>query len=217
MQEHDASRALVLLGGALSHFTLRKTDWDMIIAADSGATHALDQGVLPDRVVGDFDSLPAHYLMELEAHKVEMKRLQVDKDLTDGEAAVEWAIRLGAKTVVLAGGLGGRFDHTMGNVLLLHRLAKAQVFGYVTDGRQRVYLVDGPMQLYGTPGDQLSIVPLTPTLEGVHMNGVRWPLVDATLSLGSTRSLSNELIEPRVNIALSSGLALLITVPRSML
>ena len=60
---------------------------DMVVAADGGARFLLEQGIRPDVVVGDFDSLPAGAVERLEAAGVELVRHPVRKDRTDGEMA----------------------------------------------------------------------------------------------------------------------------------
>lgn len=216
MKERTSKPTLILLGGELYDFPIVADDYEAIIAADSGAAHALRQGVLPSFVVGDFDSLAPEDEAALTAQGVVTKRLPVAKDLTDGQAAVDLALSLGSRQLVLAGALGGRFDHSMGNVLLLHRIQLAGATGWVTDGRQRVYLLTHRLEFSGGIGDQLSIVPLTETVTGVHVSGVRWPLSDAKLRLGETLSLSNELTEPTVRLAVERGMALVVVTPLAL-
>lgn len=217
MHQKDVRPGLLLLGGELFDFPIRPDDWAFIAAADRGAQHALEQGVLPDWVVGDFDSLPEHMCQSLRSAGVPIEQLPVDKDLTDGEAALKRAMTSGVETVVLAGGLGGRFDHTLGNVLLLTHLYDAGLFGWVTDGRQRLFLLrdslKAPLTIHGEPGDQLSIIPLSLTVEGLTLRGVQWPLRDDTLSFASTRSLSNEFMDHLATLSVRSGLALVAITP----
>ena len=119
-----------------------------------------------------------------------------------------------ADFVVIAGGLGGRFDHTLGSVILLEQLSCAGLGGYVTDGRQRVYLLRNGLQIQGKPGDQVSIIPLTSAVSGVTVRGVRWPLRDATLLASSTLTVSNEFVAGTASFSLRSGRAVVVHVPR---
>src|SRR5690625_4666091 len=100
---------LILLAGTLEQFPIDAADWRFIVAADGGALHALRQNVLPHYVIGDLDSLPTQCVDRLKQHAVPLQRLPVDKDLTDGEAALNWALQQNnTDTIVIAGGLGDR-------------------------------------------------------------------------------------------------------------
>ena len=94
----------------------------LVVAADGGARFLLAAGVRPDVVVGDFDSLPPAAVARLVDDGVELVRHPVRKDLTDGELAVQEALRRGAGELVLAGALGA-LDHTLGHLAILRRLA----------------------------------------------------------------------------------------------
>lgn len=219
MQRTESGRpALVLLGGELAGFDIRSREWCIVVAADGGARHALRQGVPLHHVIGDFDSLPPDDWAKLEKDGVPTTRLPREKDMTDGEAAVRWVLEHSdAGVVVIAGGLGGRFDHALGSVALLEQLAQAGRRGCVTDGRQTVYLLVDRLVLRGTPGDVVSVVPLTPTVTGVNASGVRWPLKDATLTAASTLSVSNELTAPSACFSARQGRAVVVHVPQRTL
>lgn len=209
-----AKAGLVLLAGRLRAFRIDPAEWTFIVAADGGARHALEQDVMPDHVIGDFDSLSPEDERRLLSAGVPFTRLPADKDMTDGEAALQWAIaERAAELIVVAGGLGGRFDHSLGSVILLEQLAQAGVDGFVTDGLQQVYLLKDGLAVPGLPGDQLSIVPLTDKVEGVSVHGVRWPLRDATLDAASTLTVSNEFVDNVASFTVRRGRAVVVRVP----
>lgn len=205
---------LILLAGDLFDFPIRPEEWAFIVAADGGARHALQQDVRPDHVIGDLDSLSPDDQRWLMSAGVTVTRLPTDKDLTDGEAALAWAVeQSSAHSIVIAGGLGGRFDHALGSLILLEQLSQAGLEGCVTDGRQRVYSLRDGLVVQGAPGDQLSIIPLSPTVTGVSVHGVRWPLNDATLDASSTLTISNELIAPAAIFSVRDGRAVVVRIP----
>ncbi|MCX6374256.1 MAG: thiamine diphosphokinase [Actinobacteria bacterium] len=164
---------------------------DVVVAADGGARFLLDQGVCPDVVVGDFDSLPAPAVARLEAAGVELVRHPVRKDRTDGEMAVEEALRRGAGELVLAGALGA-LDHTLGHLAILRRLAKRGVAARLVAPRLTVRVLTAPdeARLDAPPGTRVSVVPLEGdalvTLEGFDYVLERGKLPrDACLGLGN--------------------------------
>jgi thiamine pyrophosphokinase len=209
-------RALVLLNGDLCLGAWGKTPeltgpWDCIICADGGGRHALQLGLHPDLLLGDFDSLETSEQEAISARFVHS--YPTAKDETDGELAVTEALRRGAAEVVIAGAFGGRIDHVLGNIGLLRMLHRHGAHGVATDGRQCVWLAtpaDCPFLIAGAAGELLSILPLTTTVSGVTLTGTRWPLANATLDIGESRTISNELIDPYASVTVAEGELLVI-------
>jgi thiamine pyrophosphokinase len=164
---------------------------DLIVAADGGAGFLLEHGILPDVVVGDFDSLSAAAVERLEAAGVELVRHPVRKDRTDGEMAAEEALRRGAVELVLAGALGA-LDHTLGHLAILRHLAARGVAARLAAPRltARVFAAPAEARLDAPSGTRVSIVPLQGdaivTLEGFDYPLSRGVLPrDACLGLGN--------------------------------
>jgi thiamine pyrophosphokinase len=95
---------------------------DILLAADGGARFLAGLGLTPAAVIGDFDSLDEATAEVLRTAGVEFVRHPVRKDDTDGELAVDEALRRGAGEVLLAGATGA-LDHTLGHLAILRRLA----------------------------------------------------------------------------------------------
>ncbi len=99
-----------------------------IIAADGGFAHLSEIGIVPDMVIGDFDSLG-----EIPSHKNIIK-LPVKKDDTDIMSAVKYALENNAETIYIYAGTGGaRFDHTVANIQVLQFIAKSGAIGFIID------------------------------------------------------------------------------------
>jgi thiamine pyrophosphokinase len=193
-----------------------------IVAADGGAAHVLDAGLVPDVVVGDFDSLAPAVRARLESMGVELRVYAPDKDESDTELCLLTALELGAARVTICGGLGlVRPEHTVANLLLLAdpRLDETDV-AIVGRGSRlwRQGTADGPGEstVEGAPGDFLSLFPLESAVEGVTTQGLRFPLADETLPAGPARGLSNELTADRAQVTSRRGRLLLIHTRRSM-
>jgi thiamine pyrophosphokinase len=165
---------------------------DLVVGADGGAGFLLENGVRPDVVVGDFDSLPAGRLAELEAAGVELVRHPVRKDRTDGELAVDEARRRGAGELVLAGALGA-LDHTLGHLAVLRRLEAAGVPARMVSPHLTCGVLLPPQRtgLDAPAGTRVSLVPLG-TDAVVSLRGFAYPLsrgrlpADACLGLGNS-------------------------------
>lgn len=114
--------------GAGEYFGTEKApDNAFIIAADAGIKTCEQQGLQPDVIIGDFDSL---------GHPLEGKNvitLPKIKDDTDTLAAVKYGLKKGFKTFILFGCTGGRLSHTVANIQTLTYIAKHDATGFLTD------------------------------------------------------------------------------------
>lgn len=209
------SRTIIFANGTLNRpEQLRRHlhPTDRIICADGGTRHALALGLTPDVVIGDLDSLEAAVQAELRAAGVRFESYPVRKDETDLELAIGLAIAEGATAIDLAAVLGGRLDQTLANLMLLTRPEWAAVRLRAIEGDEIAWPGRGgeTITIPGRPGDTLSLVPLTPQVTGVTLEGVEWPLHRATLRLGSTLTISNVLSASAARLHLEEGLVLII-------
>lgn len=182
----------------------------LVIAADSGASAALELGYVPAFVVGDLDSLPQATHEKLERLGTAIVRAPVEKDETDTELAIEKALDLGASRITLLGALGGtRFEHSIANILLL---ADYTTPIELVDGNTRAWLLRGPgtALIQGKAGDLLSLFPLATSAEGVRTENLYYPLRGETLRFGRPRGLSNVLQTSQAKVVLEKGLLLMV-------
>lgn len=183
----------------------------LIIAADSGAATALQFGYTPAIVVGDFDSLEALPLQQLQERGSQFVRVAAEKDETDTELAVLSAIERGATAVTILGALGGaRFDHTMANVMLLAAFETPAL--RIVDGASTCWLLRGPgsTEITGQKDDLLSLIPLTAEASGISTTNLYYPLRGEILRFGKPRGVSNALTANHATVSLESGLLLVI-------
>ncbi|MGI8588018.1 MAG: thiamine diphosphokinase [Chloroflexia bacterium] len=183
---------------------------DLVVAADGGLTHALALGLVPAVALGDFDSLDQATLAEFEAAHPEatirhyVHELKVE---TDTEAAVVAAVQARATEIVLTGVLGGRWDHSLANLLLLTHPLLAQVQARIITADTEIFLLRGHTnrQIHGRIGDLVSLLPLD-TVEGVTLSGLEYPLLEETLYGGFGRGVSNVLRNRLASVGIRSGL-----------
>jgi thiamine pyrophosphokinase len=207
-------RAVVFVNGVVKD-PERLRRWvqpdDYLVAADGGALHCLAMGKLPHVVVGDLDSLTPELVAEIAARGAAVERHRPDKDQTDLELAIERALRDGATEIVLLGALGGRLDQSLANVLLLAQRDWPAALQLVADGELATVLHGGEeLALSAAPGATVSLLPLSAEVAGITYTGLRYPLEDATLPLGSTRGVSNEVSSLPATVRIKAGLALVI-------
>lgn len=178
---------------------------ERLIGVDGGSRHlhALDR--LPHLAVGDMDSIPADLLARYRDAGVEMHLHPPRKDATDLELALDLALDRGATRISILGGTGGRLDHTLGNLFLLARCLPTGIAACIMDESQCVHLVDKALTLSGAAGDTLSLLPATPEVSGVTIEGLEYPLQDATLTFGTSWGMSNVFTGASATVTLRSG------------
>ena len=105
---------------ALDFLQKNKKENVCLIAADKGVEFFIKTDWVPDVAVGDFDSLSAAGEKYLDSLKeTEIVRLKPEKDDSDTQSAVNFAIDRGAKNITIFGATGNRIDHLLANFGLL--------------------------------------------------------------------------------------------------
>lgn len=197
--------------GSMDGLGLHMSEADLIIAADSGYNNASRLGVRPGLLLGDLDSIDRGALDPDELEHIEKIIVPAIKDDTDTQLAVDTALSRGADKIYIIGGLGGRLDHTLSTVFLLEYIKDKGARGVITDGRNRVRIMESGEELTIKRGYKyLSLVGLTDTCEGVSISGVFYPLKDAVLERKYAFAVSNEITADAAEISLSKGILLVI-------
>jgi len=206
----DASRAVALVfagGDPVDEDVAARvpTGAVTVVAADSGVEHALALGCRVDLVVGDFDSADPAAVEAAVADGAKVRRYPEAKDASDLELAMHAALERGASHLVVVGGAGGRLDHLLANTLLLASPSFADIEVEAIVGRTRITVIRYLARLTGTPGDVCSLFAVGGPARGVRTSGLRYPLDGEDLLPGSTRGLSNELVDPVVTVSIEHG------------
>lgn len=187
----------------------------LLICADGGGDVALAWDFLPGLLVGDMDSIsPVSLEILSRSPGVEVRVAPVEKDETDLELALLTALEQGARDITILGGLGGRLDHTLGNIYLLaaEQLVQAGAKARLLDELEEVTVLRGgeELTLKGQPGELVSLIPLTPVARGVRTGGLYYPLRSEPLYIGPTRGISNQFTGTTATVSFEEGLLLVI-------
>lgn len=207
-------RAVIVSGGELGPWALDELGPDdRLIGADRGAWFLVANGRRPDLAIGDFDSVDPGELRRIEQASREFVSCDpVDKDYTDTELAVERALEASPSAITLLGALGTRFDHSLANVHLLVKCARRGVPGRIVDAHNELTLAV-PGELHRVSRSrfaQVSLLPLSPEVTGITLSGFRYPLTEATLTLGQSLGISNVLDGSEGTVSIRSGQLLVI-------
>lgn len=182
-------------------------DDDLIISADGGAQHCIRIGLIPNVVIGDMDSIAPSLVEDLKSQNVQFITYPRDKNETDLELALSYAVQKGVDQILFQGLLGGRLDQSLANLLLLTRDEWKHVDLVVSQGPDIAYLMrdEKKISLRGKPGDLVSLIPVSETVTGVTAQGLRWKLENVDLVIGNTLSVSNEMIGSSAWVKIGSG------------
>ncbi len=210
-------RAVVFANGELNDAEQTAkwlTENDLVIAADGGSRHCLALGVIPDILIGDFDSLEPGQLADFEIQGSQIFQHPARKDFTDLELALRYACEQGVEEILVFGALGARWDQTLANLLLPAHPDLACAAISLIDGRQEIRLVrpGEPLFVHGQPGDTVSLIPLNEDAVGVSTWGLEYPLINEILAFGATRGVSNVLVNETAEISLLQGRLLCIVI-----
>lgn len=207
-------KAVVVASGELDPADAAHVDGaSLTIAADGGAASLERIGRRPQRLIGDLDSVDPGLVETLARSGTRVERHPVDKEASDTELAVEAAFAAGATEVTLLGATGGeRLDHELANLLLLADASLAGRNLSAVRGAARVTALHGGehRRLAGRPGDFVTLLAVGGDASGVTTDGLRWPLMAATLRMGRSRGLSNEVVAAPASVKLEKGVLLVI-------
>ncbi|MBE6847540.1 MAG: thiamine diphosphokinase [Ruminococcus sp.] len=176
-----------------------------ILCADSGLRLAERLGIEPALVLGDFDSL---------GRLPQMPYIQapVEKDDTDTMLAVRHGLEQGYRRFVICGAFGGRWDHSYANVqtlLFLHRhgakgtlVGASDIITLVAEGEPAVF----PYK----EGFSLSVFAISEICEGVTIQGVKYPLENAFLTIYHPLGVSNAIMADTAVLSCKKGLLMVV-------
>lgn len=190
---------------------LEKNKLETIIAADKGLEALNKINVMPNYIIGDFDSVNKTTLNQYENKNIEITYLKPEKDFTDTHMAIKLAIEKRAKHITIIGATGTRMDHTLANIHALNEALQNNVPIEIINENNRIMLINKKAKLIkNTNYKYVSIIPLTTKITGVTLKGFKYNIENATINLGESIGVSNEQIEQEALIEIKEGIAILI-------
>ena len=204
---------MILAGGDLPGSVSVPAD-ALVICADCGLRHAKRLGIVPDVLVGDFDS----YTEELPA-EIPVMRLPVEKDVTDTMQAVLYGAEKGCREFHIYGVFGGaRIDHSLANIQMLHAMYTRGLKGILHHGGTIVETQspeEGTCRYPRFDGD-FSVFALTDICEGLTIRGCKYCVEDIVLRSSFPLGVSNCITADFAEISVRTGLLLIVQVRQSV-
>lgn len=207
-------RYLVVSGGTVDKRMLESTvssyKADRIVACDKGLEACIDSGLVPDVIIGDFDSVNKKYV-EICRGSAKIITLDIHKDFTDTQAGISYCLTHKAESIVMVGASGTRMDHTIANIGLLYQCVKAGIPAVMVDAHNRIRMIEHKLiisscELY----ENVSILPYRGCVRGITLRGFEYPAENLTLEPGDTIGISNKLSGTTASIELDSGYLIVI-------
>ncbi len=206
-------RALIFVNGEINQpdklLSLINAD-DFIVAVDGGLRHILAMNLKPDLLIGDLDSVQPEHLKWVQERGIQIVRLPVHKDETDLEAALEHVIALGIKDIILLAAIGDRIDHTLANIFMLTKPALSGHSIQIWDGNQEIIVISGDVEIFGSKGDLVSLLPLGGRVMGVTTDELEYPLNQEDLYSWNARGISNKMASDHARVVVEAGYLLCI-------
>lgn len=212
-------RTLIISGGEVNlEFAVKylmENEFDYIIAVDGGLKVAEQLKLVPDCILGDFDTISPLVLFRYENRDdIEINRFMPDKDFTDTEAAIRKALEKGSITIHILGGTGTRLDHTLANIMLLQKALDEGVEAMLVSEKNRIRLIGNKRKSIILKKDiykYVSLIPLSDEVINVSAKGMKYNVTkhnfyrDKEISMG----VSNEIVDKKAEISLEGGLMIL--------
>ena len=198
------SRCVIFCAAGFERLAVPMEPEDLVIAADGGLRHTEMLGIVPDVILGDFDSLgrvPAGANV-----------FPVEKDDTDAMLAVRRGLELGCREFLLYGSLDGpRLDHTVANFQTLQFLCDHGAFGVLSGISTMAAVVkNGSLTFPAGCEGNVSVFCIGPDAHGVTLQGLYYPLVEGTLTAGFPLGVSNHFTGEPAEISVKDGSLLVI-------
>lgn len=208
-------RGLILTGGrldlAFARSFLCEHTFDKVIAVDGGLAAADALDIIPDYIVGDFDTVDQALIKKYkEIPYIVWDAHQPEKNETDTELARSRALAIGCTEIVFLGATGGRLDHMLGNLDALFTCLQTGVNACLIDPQNKLYLLDTgkTFEQAALWGQFVSFLPYSERVEGITLTGFKYPLYRKSIRRGDEVGLciSNELDSENAEISFDEGI-----------
>ena len=198
--KRDGGTWILVAGGMVEPAFVRRVFEEaeppvILIGVDRGTIKILDAGLIPSRAIGDFDSVSEEEWERIRSMKLHVEKLIPEKDDTDTEHALRYAIDCNPKKILMLGCTGTRLDQTISSIGLLKQATDAGIEAYILDENNRVRVVRGSCTLHKKEefGKYVSVLPYGERVEHLYMKGFKYPAEDLTVEFSVSLTVSNEL------------------------
>ena len=199
---------LISIGGnSTSNVLSIESNFEEIIAVDSGVEHLLKLSLDPTTLIGDLDSISKKSLDELKKSGVKILAFNSKKDQTDFELALNYLEEAEKSKVYIIGGESGEIDHLISIFLLIPSKSFSENIIWLYGDKKIIFRQK--LQLNIKKLTKFSLIPLS-DLTNLSIDGAEWNLDNKNIQFGETLTLRNVTNEEQLNIRCDKGIFALI-------
>lgn len=191
---------------------LKKHPADCLIAIDRGLEFCYSHKMMPDYILGDFDSISSDIIgFYRKNDRSVIQEFNPQKDFTDTQTGVELACRLKSDHIWILGATGGRLDHFWGNVQTLGLCARQNIPAVILDAQNYITLLSGRTVLRKEQqfGKYISFFPFGEKVEHFTLKGFAYPLSDDTIENVGALTVSNEIVDETAVVSFEEGMVIM--------
>ncbi len=181
----------------------------IIIATNGGANYLCKNGIIPDVVIGDFDSILPEYLNLLKNKSIK-KKFPINKDKSDTELAIEYCQQNGYNDITLINAIDGQLKHSLANLFIIEKFVVQGIKFHFYNQKNEIFVIDDKIRIKEDVGVNISLISLTDSTTIKKTEGLKFPLKNERLYRSSSRGISNITTKKIVIIEILSGILLLI-------
>jgi len=179
--------------------------FDLVLAADGGYRTAKKMNLDIDVLLGDFDSIASEEIKEAESNGIKIIPFPTDKDKTDGELAVDYAISEMSEELVILGSFKEELDHALGNLFLLFKIDKVGIKSKLLTQKYEIEIITNEKEYLFKIGHEVSLIPVSEIVQDLNIEGFKYNLKNVNIEMGQTLTLRNVIIDKKAKVSFKKG------------
>ena len=194
---------LISIGGnSTSNILSIESNFDEIIAVDSGVEHLFKLSLDPNTLIGDLDSISENSLDKVKKNGVDIIAFNSNKDQTDFELALNYLEGVETSIIYIIGGESGEIDHLLSIFLLIPSKSFFENIIWVYGDKKIIFRQK--LKLNVKKMSKFSIIPLS-DLSNLSIDGAEWNLENKNIQFGETTTLRNVANKDEINVNCDTG------------
>ena len=204
-------RCILIGAGDCSVQKIETKPEDLVIAVDGGYDTCRKYDIVPDLIVGDFDSAQESDMPQIaEIAKIAPDHVVVlptEKDDTDMLAAIRIGLLEGCQEFRIYGGMGGRLEHTLANLQCLIYLKQCSAVGYLMDDKTTAFVMQNETVWFKPEAKgYLSLFSIGEKASGVTIRNLKYEMQTGEITNSFPIGISNEFIGKRSSVTVEQGM-----------